>query len=78
MGSDTKLSDEILVSDSSGLITRRGSGSDISLIFQRLQSTVIELRRHDDSTTTRPTRGDLDGLALCSGDVVTLLVAELG
>lgn len=66
------------MSDSFGLITRRGGRSDVSLIFQRLQSTVIELRRHNDSTTACPARGDLDGLALRSSNIVTLLIAELG
>ena len=76
--SAANLSDEVLVSDLFGLITRRGGRSNISLILQCLQSTVIELRRHNDSTTARPARGDLDGLALRSGNVVTLLIAELG
>lgn len=66
------------MSDSSGLITRRGGRSDISLISQRLHSTVIELRGYNDGATARPTRGDLDGLALRSGNVVALLIAELG
>lgn len=76
--SAANLSDEVLVSDLFGLITRRGGRSNISLILQCLQSTIIELRRHNDSTTARPARGDLDGLALRSGNVVTLLIAELG
>lgn len=66
------------MSDYFGLITCRGGGSNVSLIFQRLQSTVIELWRHDDGATACPARGDLDGLALCSSNVVTLLTAELG
>ena len=53
-GSDANLLDEILVIDSFELITRRGGGSNVSLIFQRLQSTVIELWRHYDGATARP------------------------
>src|SRR5690625_2977582 len=60
------------------LLARVRCGVDVSLVLERLHSTVEELGRHDDCTTTRATRGDLDGLSLRDSDVITLLATELG
>lgn len=61
-----------------GFLTRLCGRANVSLVFQRLQGTIEELGRDDDRSTTCTPRGDLDGLSLRGGDVVTLPTAELG
>ena len=77
--SQTEFGSEIVMRDSkTRFLPRQSSIANIRLILQRLERPIKELRRHDDRTTTRPARGDLDGLALSSRDVVALLTTELG
>ena len=59
------------------LAARLSSTEDVSLVLQRLQRTVEELGRDDNSTTPNPPRGDLDRLTLCHSNVFTLPVTEL-
>lgn len=59
------------------LLARLLCCTDISLIFERLDRPVIELRRYDNCTTTNTPGGDHDRLTLRSGDVITLPATEL-
>lgn len=76
-GSKPKLFHQIFERNTR-LLARFRCRADVSLVLQRLHGTVEELRRHDNSTTTRTAGGDLDRLTLRNGDVVALLATELG
>lgn len=75
--SETKLFHQ-LVKGNTRFLARFGRRADVFLILKRLHRTVEELRRHNDSAAPHPARRNLDGLALCSSDVVALLATELG
>lgn len=76
--SESKLSDEVSVGDHRTGILPRGDGSlDVRLIPERADGAIVELRGDNNGTTTRPTRSDLDRLALSYGDLVALVATKL-
>src|SRR5690625_2764948 len=77
-GSEAMLSHELIVGDAPLFAASLGSVADVGLILQRLQCTVIELRRHDHGTATCSARSDLDRPSLRRSDVVALLATKLG
>lgn len=77
-GSDAELVGEILVGYALGLLPCSGCGADISLIFERLDCTVIELRRHEHGAAADTAGGDLDRFALRHGDEIGLAGPEVG
>ena len=59
------LGGQILVGDGFGLLARGRRGTNVGLIFQRLERAIAELRRYDDCASTSPAGGDHDRLTLC-------------
>ncbi|PJJ44948.1 hypothetical protein ATK23_2195 [Glutamicibacter mysorens] len=73
-----ELGGQILMGNAFSLLARGRRGTNAGLIFQRLERTIAEVRRHDDCASTSPAGGDHDRLTLCCGDEIGLAVVQVG